>query len=274
MPWALDLGLRVSVVRDGTGSAMVRLAGEIDIVSVEAVRRAVGELEAGTRRIAVDLSRVTFCDMAGVRFLIAARKQASKAGTDLVVLHPRGPVYRVLDVTGAMPLVCPAAASVRVPAPDDAVVAACEEALAEAIGVGGADTGNAQLMDPATGALRIVAQHGFKRQFLDFFEIVHDEESACGTALAAGKPVWVPEVARSPIFTGTPALDAMLDAGSRAVASVPVRADDGKVIAMISVHYHQPTAWTERQRRQLAAVAAVTGRLLSTLRQAPGATEL
>ena len=271
MPWSRDRVLRVNIVRDGTASATVRLAGEIDITSVEAARRAVMELAAGTRRIVLDLSRVTFCDMAGVRFLLAARKRADEAGTDLIVRYPHRPVSRVLDLTGTLPLVCPdtAGTSARVPGPDAAAVSACAAAVAEAIGVSGADTGNAQLVDPATGALRIVAQQGFKRRFLDFFEIVHDEESACGTALAAGKPVWVPEVARSAIFAGTPALDVMLDAGSRAVASVPVRAHDGNVIAMISVHYHQPTTWAEQQRQQLATVAAVTGRLLSAPGQTP-----
>jgi hypothetical protein len=45
----------------------------------------------------------------------------------------------------------------------------------------------------------------------------------------------------------------------------PVRAhDDGDVLAMISVHCRKPTVWTERHRRQLAAVAAVTGRVLSS----------
>ena len=270
MPWAQDLGLRISIVRDGTASATVRLAGEIDIITVEAARRAVAGLEAGTRRIVLDLSRVTFCDMAGVRFLIAARKRACEAGTELVVRHPHPHLRRMLDLTGTQPLICPdiAGPSARKPAPDAAVVSACAAAVAEAIRVSGADTGNAQLVDPATGALRIVAQQGFERQFLSFFEIVHDEESACGTALMAGKPVWVPDVAGSPIFAGTPALDVMLEAGSLAVASMPVRAHDGHVIAMISVHYHQPTAWTEQQRKQLAEVAVATGRLLSTSREA------
>jgi anti-anti-sigma factor len=243
----------------------VRLSGELDIISVAAARGALGQLEAGTRRIVIDLSRVTFCDVAGIRFLIAARKRASEADTDLVVLYPHLSVSRVLDLTGTLPLVFPdtAGISARMPAPDDAVVSTCKAAVAEAIRVSGADAGNAQLVDRATGALRIGAQQGFKRPFLNFFAIVHDEESACGTALAAGEPVWVPEVARSPVFAGTPALDVMLDAGSRAVASLPVRADDGHVTAMISVHYHRPTTWTELQRQYLAVVAAETGRLLS-----------
>lgn len=274
MPWSQDPVLRVRIVRDRTGSATVRLAGEMDFVSVEAARRAVAELEAGTRRIVVDLSRVTFCDMTGVRFLVAARKRASESGAEMIVRYPRGAVSRVLELSGNLRLVCPdLIGGDREPAPDAAEISACKAAVTEAIRISGADAANAQLVDPATGALRIVAQQGFNHEFLDFFGIVHDEESACGTALAAGKPIWVPEVARSAIFTGTPALDIMLAADSRAVASVPVRAAGGHVIAMISVHYCQPTAWTGRQRQQLAAVAAETGRLLSTARQTAGAAD-
>lgn len=265
MPWSQNPALRVSIVPDGTDSATLRLAGEMDFASVEAARRAVAELEAGTRRIVLDLSRVAFCDVTGVRFLLAARKRANESGAELVARYPSRAVSRVLELTGNLWLVRPdLTGGERKPAPDAAVVSVCTAAVIEAIRVSGADTGNAQLVDPATGALWIVAQQGFNREFLDFFEIVHDEESACGTALAAGAPIWVPDVARSPIFNGTPALDIMLDAGSRAVASVPVRADDGHVTAMISVHYCQPTAWTGGERQQLAAVAAATGRLLST----------
>lgn len=268
MPWSQDRILRVSIVRDDADSATVRLAGEMDFTSVEVASRAVAELEAGIRRIALDLSRVAFCDLAGARFLLAARKRAGESGAELVVHHPPRAVFRMLELSGNLQLVCPGlTGSARGPARDAAVVSACAAAVTEAIKVSGAATGNAQLVDPATGALRIVAEQGFDREFLDFFEIVHDEESACGTALAAGKPIWVPEVAGSPIFTGTPALDIMLHAGSRAVASMPIRADDGDVIAMISVHYRQPAAWTARQRQQLATVAAATGERLSAIRQ-------
>lgn len=267
MPWSADRILRVDIVSDGAASATVRLAGEIDITSVDVADRALGGLRAGVRRVVLDLSRVTFCDVAGAWFLVEARRRARAAGADLVVRYPRPPVYRVLELTGTLPLVCPELAAGSVIAPDPAVVSACETAVLRAIRVSGADRGNAQLMDPATGALRIVAQRGFKRPFLEFFEIVHDETSACGAALKAGTPVWVADVARSPIFAGTPALDVMLTAGARAVASVPVRAEeDGAVLAMISVHCRRPTSWSERQRQQLAAVAAETGRALASPR--------
>jgi anti-anti-sigma factor len=81
MSWSRDPVLRGNIARDGTASATIRLAGEIDITSVEAARRAVTELETGTRRVVVlDLSRVIFCDLAGIRFLIAARQRAGAAG--------------------------------------------------------------------------------------------------------------------------------------------------------------------------------------------------
>jgi len=242
----------------------VRLAGEIDITSVDAVRRAVADVADGKRLIVLDLSQVTFCDAAGARFLVQARRLARQAGTDLIVRNPQPSVSRVLELTGALPLLCPDLTGAGVLAAP-AVVSACEAAVFEAIRVSGADKGNAQLVDPATGVLRIVAQRGFERPFLDFFETVDGEESACGTALMSGTPVWVPDVARSPIFAGSPALVVMLGAGARAVASVPVCAPDGgDVLAMISVHCGKPTVWTERHRQQLAAVAAVTGRVLSS----------
>jgi anti-anti-sigma factor len=265
MVWSEHPRLRVDICRDGEASAAVRLAGDIDITSVEAARRAVAQAQAGTRRLALDLSRVTFCDVAGARFLLAVRDQAGSAGMDLVVRYPNRSVRHVLELTDQLPVLGPGEGdgSGPPPAPGPAVVRAFEMTVAQAIEAAGADTGNAQLVDPATGALRIVAQHGFGRSFLDFFEIVHDDESACGAALAAGRPVWVPEVASSAIFAGTPALDVMLDAGSQAVASVPVRGRDGSTVGMISVHYHQPTAWTGQQKRQLTAVVAAAGYQLS-----------
>jgi hypothetical protein len=55
----------------------------------------------------------------------------------------------------------------------------------------------------------------------------------------------------------------MLEAGCQAVASVPALANDGSVLAMISVHRRRPTTWDDRQKQELEAVAASLGRLLS-----------
>lgn len=113
-----------------------------------------------------------------------------------------------------------------------------------------ADRATAQLLDPATGELRIVAQRGFHGAFLDYVDIVTDTESVCGTALRHGRSVWVPDVARSSILADTPALDALLDAGVRAMAVVPIKCGSGPV-AGLSLHHLAPAEWTAEQRLEL-----------------------
>jgi anti-sigma B factor antagonist len=59
------------------------------------------------QQIVLDLSHITFCDAAGVRFLLTAKEQARTAGRDLVVRHPSRSVRRVLALTGNLPAICP-----------------------------------------------------------------------------------------------------------------------------------------------------------------------
>lgn len=108
VPWAEAPGFRAEANRDGSNSATMRLHGELDIVSVGAARRALEQVDAGIQQIVLDLSHVTFCDAAGVRFLLTAQEQARTAGRDLVVRHPSRSVRRVLALTGDLPAICPA----------------------------------------------------------------------------------------------------------------------------------------------------------------------
>lgn len=88
--------------------------------------------------------------------------------------------------------------------------------------------------------LHISAQHGFSPAFLEFFATVDTgSPTACGRALAAGRPVVVDDVSRSPIFAGHAALDVVLDSGSRAVASYPLSAPGGSVLGVLSLHHHR-----------------------------------
>lgn len=101
-------GFRAATSRDANNSATVRLCGDLDIASAGTARRALEQLDNGVRQIVLDLSHITFCDAAGVRFLLTAQKQARTTGRDLVVRHPSRPVRRVLAITGDMPAICPA----------------------------------------------------------------------------------------------------------------------------------------------------------------------
>jgi len=129
--------------------------------------------------------------------------------------------------------------------PDDGLTSASDltaltEVLDAAISLTRAAMGNIQLLNPATGTLRIAVQRGFRQPFLDFFACVDDGQAACGTALQRAERIVVEEVAESAIFAGTPALDVLLDAGARAVQSTPIFDGSGRVRAMLSTHYGEP----------------------------------
>ena len=71
-----------------------------------------------------------------------------------------------------------------------------------------------------------MAQRSLTGPVLDYFEVVSEDESICGAGLRTSQPVWIPDLARSSILADTPALDVLLDAGVRALASLPVHAPD------------------------------------------------
>ena len=58
----------------------LRFTGSLDIYSVEAAKTALLEHLASRPALALDLSAVAACDLAGLQVLIAARKGASATG--------------------------------------------------------------------------------------------------------------------------------------------------------------------------------------------------
>ena len=127
------------------------------------------------------------------------------------------------------------------------------EILDAAIEITGAQMGNIQLLDG--DLLRITEQRGFDSPFLEFFEEVHGEQAACGTALQRAERVIVDDVAKSDIFEGT-ALEVMLAAGARAVQSTPLVSRSGRMLGMFSTHYrHAPQQPSDRALRLLDILA-------------------
>lgn len=104
---AEEPGFHAEANRDGNNSVTVRLCGDLDIASAGAARRVLEQLDAGIQQIVLDLSDITYCDAAGVRFLLTAQEQARTRGRDLVVRHPSRAVRRVLAITGELPVICP-----------------------------------------------------------------------------------------------------------------------------------------------------------------------
>ncbi|MFF8772489.1 STAS domain-containing protein [Kitasatospora sp. NPDC015120] len=79
---------------------MVRAFGEIDIATAPRLGRRLAAALGAHREVVLDLSEVTFMDCSGLRVLVQARNRADRYGGRLVLRGARGPVARLLRLTG------------------------------------------------------------------------------------------------------------------------------------------------------------------------------
>ena len=126
-----------------------------------------------------------------------------------------------------------------------------------------AERGNVQLADPATGTLRIAAQRGFGREFVEYFAAVTDDGSACGRAAQQHAQVVIPDVTTDPGFA--PHREIALASGFRAVQSTPLVNQAGHLVGMLSTHYPRPTTPPHRDLQIISHFGALAGESLSTL---------
>jgi PAS domain S-box-containing protein len=106
-----------------------------------------------------------------------------------------------------------------------------------------ADFGNVQLVDPQTGALKIIAQRGFGAEFLEFFSAADGDLGACGDAKKSKSRVIVENVADDPIFAEVSTKGVMERAGVAAVQSTPLFGRSGEFLGIVSTHFrarHRP----------------------------------
>ena len=86
--------------REYGGHVVVALDGELDAVDAESVMAALAAVVARDPRIIVDLAALEFIDCCALGALGRVRAQARQAGGDLLLAAPRGPVRRILALTG------------------------------------------------------------------------------------------------------------------------------------------------------------------------------
>jgi PAS domain S-box-containing protein len=156
------------------------------------------------------------------------------------------------------------ALSTRLLATDD-LNAGLADVLENAIQTVAADLGNIQLYNPQTRALEIVAQRGFRQDFLDYFrEVRVDEGSACAQAMRAGERIIIEDVNFDPAYE--PHRQVAAAAGYRAVQSTPLKNRAGTVLGMLSTHFRTPHRPSERDERLLDLYARQAADLIERLR--------
>jgi anti-sigma B factor antagonist len=93
------LPLKVSVQRVGDVS-VVRLSGELDLAGATVVRAAFRRIDAATRRVVLDLSRLEFIDSVGLTLTLREQRRAIEAGRDFVVSGAGPEIVRVFRLAG------------------------------------------------------------------------------------------------------------------------------------------------------------------------------
>jgi DNA-binding NarL/FixJ family response regulator len=120
------------------------------------------------------------------------------------------------------------------------------EFLPSVIEATAADCGTLQLYDFQNSVLRIVAQHGFANEFLDYFASVGcDDECVCGVAMNRRSRVVVADVVTDPLFTND-SRDVLLRAKVRSVQATPLIDRLGSLVGMLSTHYCRPAGATPK----------------------------
>lgn len=105
MPEELPDEFVTSLDRAG-GTATVALRGEVDIMTVDQVRVALGEaLATGLREIVVDLTDLAFIDSTGLGALVFGFQRARDAGVRFRLAHPTRSVHQILVLSGLLEVV-------------------------------------------------------------------------------------------------------------------------------------------------------------------------
>jgi len=113
-----------------------------------------------------------------------------------------------------------------------------QEIMDAAVSIVGAEKGTLQLLEG--DSLRIVAHHGHRQPFLQFFASAKNQASVCGEATRRGERVVVSDVETSSLFIGTPSLPVLREAGVRAVQSTPMISRNGALLGIITTQWGVP----------------------------------
>jgi len=126
----------------------------------------------------------------------------------------------------------------------------------------GADHGNIQLLDPATGMMRLVTQAGFGPEFLDYFAVVGGEDgSVCGRAARQCAQTVISDLRADPDFA--PHREIAAASGFRGVQSTPLVDYAGHLVGMVSTHYQRPHRPSDRDLRLIELYADFAGEAVS-----------
>jgi anti-anti-sigma factor len=86
------------------GARLVRVTGEIDMSSIDTLRRELDAARNMAATVLLDMSRVTFIDSTGLHLLLETSRDSAGGDGGVVIVRPSGVVQRLLQVSGTADL--------------------------------------------------------------------------------------------------------------------------------------------------------------------------
>ncbi|HEY9476300.1 MAG TPA: STAS domain-containing protein [Mycobacteriales bacterium] len=87
--------------RDEPGYTVLEVAGEVDVYTAPTLRDRIADLlDAGQRRLVVNLTSVEFIDSTGLGVLVGSLNKARELGGSLDLVCPQERVLKLLRITG------------------------------------------------------------------------------------------------------------------------------------------------------------------------------
>lgn len=98
------MSLEIEIYKSDDGKCKVELIGRLDTNTAPDFDTKIATVDHSEFPIqVVDLARLEYLSSAGVRSLFKARKAASDAGGQLLLVHPQPQVKKVFDIIKALP---------------------------------------------------------------------------------------------------------------------------------------------------------------------------
>jgi anti-sigma B factor antagonist len=103
-----SVAVSISAGAPTDGVVTIAVGGEVDAVAAEPMRETIKTSvnTDGVRELVLDLAKATFLDSTGIGVLVEGRRMADERATRYRVVHPRGVVRSVLEITGVLDYLC------------------------------------------------------------------------------------------------------------------------------------------------------------------------
>lgn len=137
-----------------------------------------------------------------------------------------------------------------------------EQILDAAIEITKADAGHVELLDHQSRIGKVAAHRRLPKACVNYLNSDYARHTASSQALKRGDRVSIEDLTKSSIYAGGRALQVFLNAGLRAVQSIPLVSGRGRILGVFSTHYRQPHLPTDRDLLLLDLLARQAADLL------------